>query len=167
VAPMATISATNDVLIEFVDYVGGNRAYYGRGVTPNDKSNFDLAVFVPESPVAWPLDMPVGRAITKSWIELFEARKNDKVVGRVVFSVTEEGRYLGRERISTEMGSIDTCKITSKNIASGDGMKMFSDQTTWLAAEGEHRGRILKIENRNEAGAVESTTVVTGIITFK
>ncbi|WP_295547221.1 hypothetical protein [uncultured Pseudacidovorax sp.] len=71
-----------------------------------------------------------------------------------LFSLT----YQGRERLTTTLGTYDTCRFTYQMTTTKSGISVQTTQEHWVAAEGPYRGQMLRLKKN---GAVWDVTTLT------
>jgi len=81
---------------------------------------------------------------------------------KVSMDITEALTYQGREKLSTALGTFDTCRfVLASTTTTGKSPDIRVNVTSWIAAEGPFRGQRLKSFVPAEDGRPESTSVVT------
>lgn len=81
--------------------------------------------------------------------------------GKVTMDVTEALTYQGREKLSTALGTFDTCRfVLASTTAMGKAPDIKVNVTSWIAAEGPFRGQRLKSFVPATGGRPASTSVV-------
>lgn len=71
-----------------------------------------------------------------------------------LFSLT----YQGRERITTPVGTFDTCRFTYQLTTSRSGTSVQTTQDQWIAAEGPYRGQLLRMKKNGAVWDVNTLT---------
>lgn len=107
-----------------------------------------------DPPLAYPANMQPGEVASQRTIRT-TTRLTTGVLSAPASTSTDEGRfdltYQGRERISTPLGTFDSCKFTYQLTAAQSGASLQTSQDTWVAAEGPYRGQLLR---QKKSGAI-------------
>lgn len=106
---------------------------------------------------AIPVSMQPGQTVTLAYrVETVSPG------AKVAMDVTEALTYQGREKLSTALGTFDTCRfVLASTTTVGKSPDITVDVTSWIAAEGPFRGQRLKAFVPATGGRPESTDVVT------
>ncbi|QXG50017.1 hypothetical protein [Pseudomonas viridiflava] len=122
----------------FVDLVDGKLIRYGN----QHGSGASLVATYNEPPPAVPIDLQPGQTVTVSY------RSKTVTAGPgVEYEITEKHTYIGRETITTPLGTFDACKFTneiSSGLASSKDGRNLAVIESWFASAGQYRGRLIK-----------------------
>jgi len=102
---------------------------FHRAYTGGNYINYDES-----PPQVSPVDMQPGQI--DSW-----KSDHDPVTGLQMARTTT---YVGREKITTALGSFDACRFDNVITSSGSGITLTTNETEWAAASGPYRGQTLK-----------------------
>lgn len=122
----------------FVDLVDGKIIRYGS----QHGSGASLVTTYNIPPPAVPIDLQPGQSVTVSYLS-----KTVTAGPGVESEITEKHTYIGRETITTPLGTFDTCKFTneiSSGPTSGKDGRNLAVIESWFASEGPYGGRLLK-----------------------
>lgn len=136
----------------FVDLVDGKIIRYGNqhGSAASQVTTYNIP------PPAIPVDFQPGQAVEVSYLS-----KTVTAGPGAESAITEKHTYIGRETITTSLGTFDTCKFTNE-ISSGaasskDGNNLAVIES-WFASEGPYRGRVIKTFVPARGGLPDVTT---------
>jgi len=136
----------------FVDLMDGKIIRYGN----QHGSGASLVTTYNIPPPAVPVDFQPGQAVTVSYLS-----KTVTAGPGAETEITEKHTYIGRETITTSLGTFDTCKFTNEissgGASSGDG-KNLAVIESWFASEGPYKGRVIKTFVPARAGLPDVTT---------
>lgn len=137
----------------FRDVVGGKMVRYGDTHGSGGTRVTSTYAPAPAIPVAMQADQTVTVAYRVGTVS---------AGGKVTMDVTEALTYQGREKLSTALGTFDTCRfVLASTTAMGKAPEIKVNVTSWVAAEGPFRGQRLKSFVAATDGRPESTSVVT------
>lgn len=173
-------STTTELRKEYRDLVAGNVVIYGEfestesmvtitPATPDPAIVYEPVIFANsrsrtfDPAITFPITMQPGSTVTQ------RSRRVDDITyrsgnttmlapsadaGSALFSLT----YNGRERITTVLGTFDTCRFTFQSTVSQGTSSVQLTQDHWVAAEGPYRGQMLRLKKN---GAVWDVTTLT------
>lgn len=143
----------------FVDLVDGKIIRYGN----QHGSGASLVTTYNEPPPAVPVDFQPGQAVTVSY------RSKTVTAGPgVEYEITEKHTYVGRETITTRLGTFDACKFTneiSSGLPSSKDERNLAVIESWFAAAGPYRGRLIKTFVPAHGGLPDVTNETIKIVT--
>lgn len=143
----------------FVDLVDGKIIRYGN----QHGSGASLVTTYNEPPPAVPIDFQPGQTATVSY------RSKTVTAGPgVEYAITEKHTYVGRETITTPLGTFDACKFTneiSSGLASSKDGRNLAVIESWFASEGPYRGRLMKTFVPAHGGIPDVTNETVKIVT--
>ena len=152
--PWTTPLPNGDVSTTYTDLAGGNVIQYGFEAKTATQTN--TGVYDP--PPAWPMDMPQGQAVVRTWDTKMTITGSSGTSMVDQGTMKDEVTYLGQESVQTALGTFVACKVSAHMYLTSGGTT--TDQGTaisWMAAEGPYRGQVLKGETRDSKGALLAT----------
>ncbi|GFM81373.1 hypothetical protein PSCICN_20650 [Pseudomonas cichorii] len=143
----------------YVDLVDGKIVRYGN----QHGSGASLVTTYNEPPPAVPIDLHLGQTVTVNY------RSKTITAGPgVEYEIAEKHTYIGREKITTPLGTFDACKFTneiSSGLASSKDGRNLAVIESWFASEGPYRGRLIKTFVPAHDGLPDVTNETVKIIT--
>lgn len=143
----------------FVDLVDGKLIRYGN----QHGSGASLVTTYNEPPPAVPIDLQPGQTVTVSY------RSKTVTAGPgVEYEITEKHTYVGRETITTPLGTFDACKFTneiSSGLASSKDGRNLAVIESWFASAGQYRGRLIKTFVPAHGGLPDVTNETIKVVT--
>lgn len=159
--PWVTPLANGDSATTYSDFIGGNVVQYGFAAKMSTQTN--TGVYAP--PPSWPLDMPQGQTVVRTWTETTTVSQNGATQSTSQATTRDELTYLSQETVQTTLGTFNACKVsTHMSTTSGGTTTDQGTAITWLAAEGPYRGQFLKGESRDSAGTLLATSEAVNMV---
>lgn len=137
----------------FRDLAGGKMVRYGEAHGSGGTRTTSTHAPAPAIPVTMQPDQTVTSAYRMETVS---------PGAKMAMDVSETLTYQGREKLSTALGTFDTCRfVLASTTAMGKAPDIAVNVTSWIAAEGPFRGQRLKSFVPATGGRPESTSVVT------
>ncbi|MBH1963182.1 MAG: hypothetical protein I8H77_02540 [Comamonadaceae bacterium] len=140
---------------QYMDLVDGKEIRYGSR-NGNENADPKYGRKTNEPPIVRPVAMNPGETTESTTVVKTVQGVNDEI--RHEETVTSKITYVGREAISTPMGTINACRFSGSSqvvYPDGSGFTQLSEQ--WIAADGPYRGQELKLvlQNSQQPGSAQ------------
>lgn len=143
---------------QYIDFVDGKILRYGsrnggEGADPALGTNTNVPTF------AMPVMSP-GQTLELNYVVKSVSGANGEIRNEQPISGTDT--YVGRETLTTPMGSFSACKFSGiTRVRQVDGTDLIQNQDNWIAADGPYRGQMLKLVTRigEDVGTIIATQI--------